>query len=407
VAERVDGGFRQTVAIKLIGGVHPGLHERFARERQILAELRHPNIAQLLDGGESEDGMPYFALEYIEGRSLVEHVEASQPDLGARLGLLVRVAEALAYAHRRKVLHRDIKPGNILVTPDGGVKLLDFGIAKFIDQPGHPTLTRQLVGPMTPEYAAPEQFRGEALTASTDIYQFGVLMFRVLSGRSPYRVDSGDALAFARAVCDEAPQSLDALLRSEPSGPAPRPVAESRHQRSDRQRRLDMDRIVRRCLEKVPQKRYPSMDALIADIEAVRAHAQPQARRRFELRRAGLAAILLLSLTAAGLTLSRLERLGWWPGAPSASRPQVRSASSPSAPGGASADKTRPPGTLRAPAGAAATARFPGTPARASTGRRTRTRHGGRCPGNIPPSCTRNRGRCRGAARDRRRRPPR
>jgi serine/threonine protein kinase len=305
-AERVDGGFRQTVAIKLIGGVHPGLRERFARERQILAELRHPNIAQLLDGGESADGMPYFALEYIEGRSLLDHVQAGELDLDARLALLVRAAEALAYAHRRKVLHRDIKPGNILVTPEGGVKLLDFGIAKLLDDAGQPTLTRQLLGPMTPEYAAPEQFRGEPLGVATDVYQFGVLMFRVLSGRSPYRVDSTDALAFANAVCDEAPQSLDAVLRSEPSHPTPRISSPTPRRRSQRQRRLDLDRILRRCLEKLPERRYASMDALIADLEAVRSDLAPAARLSFARRRVRLATALLAMLALAAVLLWRL-----------------------------------------------------------------------------------------------------
>jgi serine/threonine protein kinase len=310
-AERVDGGFRQTVAIKLIGGVFPGLRERFALERQILAELRHPNIAQLLDGGETADGMPYFALEYIEGRSLIEHAEATGADLDVRLGLLVRAAEALAYAHRRKVLHRDIKPGNILVTSEGGVKLLDFGIAKLLDDGGQPALTRQLLGPMTPEYAAPEQFRGEALTVATDIYQFGVLMFRLIAGRSPYRVDSSDALAFANAVCEEAPLSLDAALRSEPSHPGPRAASTTRR-RSERQRRLDLDRILRRCLEKAPERRYASMDALIADLEAVRADAKPQARRRFDRRRAGIAAIGTGVLLAFAALLWRLPPLVPW-----------------------------------------------------------------------------------------------
>jgi serine/threonine protein kinase len=310
-AERVDGGFRQTVAIKLIGGVYPGLRERFARERQILAELRHPNIAQLLDGGESADGMPYFALEYIAGRSLIEHADAVQADLDTRLGLLVRAAEALAYAHRRKVLHRDIKPGNILVTSDGGVKLLDFGIAKLLDDTGQPTLTRQLLGPMTPEYAAPEQFRGEALTVATDVYQFGVLMFRLLAGRSPYRVDSSDALAFANAVCDEAPLSLDAALRSEPSQPEARAAATTRR-RSRRQRRLDLDRILRRCLEKLPERRYPSMDALIADLEAVRADSAPSARISFERRRGWIAAIGVALLLGSALLLWRFPPQALW-----------------------------------------------------------------------------------------------
>jgi serine/threonine protein kinase len=298
--ERVEGGFRQRVAVKLIGGVHPHLHERFARERQILAELRHPNIPQLFDGGETDDGMPYFVLEYVEGINIIDYADGSGADLDARLALLVKVAEALAYAHRRKVLHRDIKPSNILVTDEGAVKLLDFGISKLLDDASQPTLTRQVLGPMTPEYAAPEQFRGEELGVATDIYQFGVLLFRLLGGRSPYRREHEEGLALSRAVCDEAPRSLLALLESGTAASSPSASAEGRR-RSLRQRRIDLDRIARRCLEKLPARRYPSMEALIADLEAVRGDTAPEARLHSDRRRLAWGGIgLALLLAVAG-----------------------------------------------------------------------------------------------------------
>lgn len=309
-AERVEGGFRQRVAIKLIAGVHPGLHERFARERQIVAELRHPNIPQLFDGGETEDGMPYFVLEYVEGRNLLEHADAVGADLDARLTLLVRVADALMYAHRQKVLHRDIKPSNILVTGDGAVKLLDFGIAKLLDQTGQPTLTKQLLGPMTPDFAAPEQFRGEPLGVATDIYQFGVLMFWLLAGRSPYRVESADSLAFARAVCDESPLSLRQASPGDVSAPD---TADPERRRRQRQRRIDLERIIGRCLAKSPEQRYPDMQALLADLEAVRSQTAPEVSQRWERRRWRLAGLLvaLLLLAGAGLALLPESAFEW------------------------------------------------------------------------------------------------
>ncbi len=282
--ERVEGGFRQQVAIKLISGMHPGLHQRFARERQILAELKHPNIPQLFDGGETEDGMPFLVQEYVEGTNLIEFATARGADLDLRLGLLVKVAEALAYAHRRKVLHRDIKPGNILVTGDGAVKLLDFGIAKLLEDTDQPTLTQHLIGPMTPEYAAPEQFRGGAVGVATDIYQFGVLAFHLLAGRSPYRVSSVDSQAFANAVCEQAPLSLLAAIDTRP-GHSLGDTSNTGRRRSRRQRLNDLDRILQRCLEKDPTRRYADMVALIADLEAVRAEVVPAARRQQDRRR--------------------------------------------------------------------------------------------------------------------------
>ena len=298
--QRVDGGFRQTVAIKLVSGIHPGLTARFERERQILAELRHPHIAQLLDGGETGDGMPYFALEYIDGRPITEYADAIDADVDARLRLLIEVAEALAYAHRRNVIHRDIKPSNILVSADGHVKLLDFGIAKLLKGDSGPTLTQQRMGPMTPEYAAPEQFHGSELSAATDVYQFGVLLFRLLAGRLPYRANADDGLAWARAVSEQEPLSLTSALKdARRAAGAATPSGEVTLRRFALRRGADLDAIVRRCLAKAPGARYPSMDALIADLQAYL--APPRARRpRHALALwTGVGALLLVAATLA------------------------------------------------------------------------------------------------------------
>jgi len=297
--QRIDGGFRQTVAIKLVSGIHPGLNARFERERQILAELRHPHIAQLLDGGETADGMPYFALEYIDGRPITEYADAIAADVDARLRLLIEVAEALAYAHRRNVIHRDIKPSNILVSADGHVKLLDFGIAKLLKGDSGPTLTQQRMGPMTPEYAAPEQFHGSELSAATDVYQFGVLLFRLLAGRLPYRANADDGLAWARAVSEQEPLSLTSALKdARRAAGAATPSGEVTLRRFALRRGADLDAIVRRCLAKAPGARYPSMDALIADLQSYLAPARARRPPRALLLWAGVGALLLAAYVA-------------------------------------------------------------------------------------------------------------
>ncbi len=304
--QRVDGGFRQTVAIKLVSGIHPGLNARFARERQILAELRHPQIAQLLDGGETEDGMPYFTLEYVDGQAITEFADTQNAGVDQRLRLLIEVAEALAYAHRRDVIHRDIKPTNILVTGDGHVKLLDFGIAKLLKGDTGPTLTHQQMGPMTPEYAAPEQFRGGTITAATDVYQFGVLMFRLLSGRLPYRATAQDGLAWARAVSEEEPISLSGAMiqaRKQLHSDPPSPDIDLR--RYSTRNSHDLEQVVRRCLAKEKSKRYGSMDAVIADLQE---YLVPNSMRVPLWRRVSRTITALLMIAAVAM-------MGWryWP----------------------------------------------------------------------------------------------
>ncbi|MGH8240395.1 MAG: serine/threonine-protein kinase, partial [Steroidobacteraceae bacterium] len=193
LAERVDGLIDRPVALKLPHLIaHSGLAERMARERAILAALNHPHIARLYDAGLGDDGQPYLALEYVAGRPLDVHCRSGdngQPlDLRARLRLFLQVVNAVAYAHGKLIIHRDLKPANILVTAEGEVRLLDFGIAKLLeDGVAHDSALTEL-GPraLTPDYASPEQIRGEPLTVAADVYALGVLLYELLTDRLPY-----------------------------------------------------------------------------------------------------------------------------------------------------------------------------------------------------------------------------
>jgi len=305
--ERVEGGFRQTVAIKLIHGSHPEIVERFARERQILAELRHPRIAQLLDGGETSDGLPYFTMEYVGGQNLAEHADAIGADIDARVQLLLQVGEGLAHAHRQQVLHRDIKPSNIVVCADGQVKLLDFGIARLLAGTDQTALTIDQVGPMTPDYAAPEQFTGAPLTVATDIYQFGTLAFRLITGRLPLQAANSGAYTWGRAVAEQPPMTLAEALREARQGSQLVPMADA-GQRFRLRRPAELQCVFDRMLAKQPQDRYQDMPAVLADLEAwlqgraVAARPLPGQRRWPML--AALVALLLLAV--ALMTFDRL-----------------------------------------------------------------------------------------------------
>jgi len=269
LAERADGKFSQQVALKVVQtGVGASAHERFERERQILARLVHPNIAPLYDGGELADGQAFYTMEYVDGAPITLYCVEAGCDIDARVRLLRDVAATLAYAHRNLVVHRDIKPSNILVTDAGRVKLLDFGIAKLIgaDTTGKtPTLTAQ-AGPMTPDYAAPEQFRNEPITVATDVYQFGMLCFRVFTGAAPYRVDPADHYAWARAVAEDEPISLARAFDSDSLRSAWGNQIDAKHLRGVLSG--DLNAIVRKMLAKGPADRYTSMDAVCADFNA-------------------------------------------------------------------------------------------------------------------------------------------
>ena len=205
-AERADGLYDKQVAIKFVrvGFDTKSILERFRQERQVLASLDHPNIARLLDGGTTEEGIPYLVMELIEGIPFDQYCASHDLNITDRLKLFMQVCSAVQYAHQHLVIHRDIKPGNILVTKEGVPKLLDFGIAKILDPAAGSQATA--INPMTPEYASPEQVRGEPITTATDVYSLGVVLYQLLTGRSPYPKTTHVPHEYARAICEYEPE---------------------------------------------------------------------------------------------------------------------------------------------------------------------------------------------------------
>jgi serine/threonine protein kinase/TolB-like protein/Tfp pilus assembly protein PilF len=264
-AERVDGEFSQKVAVKLIkrGMDTDFIVRRFRHERQILASLNHPNIARLLDGGTTADDSPYFIMEFIEGEPFLKYCEKKNLDLRQKLELFLQVCAAIAYAHKRKIIHRDIKPSNILVTGDGVPKLLDFGIAKILEADSiHESLmpTATAMRLMTPEYASPEQVRGEQITPATDQYSLGVLLYELITGMRPYKFPSRAPHEIARVICEEIP--------NEPSsGSFEKISTDNSDFRFDKDFCKNLDRVVLKTLRKNPLERYVSVDEFSADIE--------------------------------------------------------------------------------------------------------------------------------------------
>jgi tetratricopeptide (TPR) repeat protein len=255
-AVRDQDEFHQRVAIKLVkrGMDSDMILLRFRTERQILARLEHPNIARLLDGGATEDGQPYFAMEFVEGEPIDEYCRKNQLNLNGRLKLFQQVASAVHYAHQNLVVHRDLKPSNILVTSTGTVKLLDFGIAKVLRaEPGEGTtgLTGASQRPMTPEYASPEQVRGESITTATDVYSLGIVLYELLCGERPYRIESRLQSEIERIICLEEPARPSTATK----GPARRELAG------------DLDNIVLMALRKEPRFRYGSVEQFREDVQ--------------------------------------------------------------------------------------------------------------------------------------------
>jgi non-specific serine/threonine protein kinase/serine/threonine-protein kinase len=276
-AARIDGQFDQQVAIKLVrvGLGSSFIVERFLHERQILASLNHPNIARLLDGGTTDDGVPYLVMELIEGERIDFYCQEQRLSVSDRLRLFLEVCSAVQYAHQRLVIHRDIKPGNILVTKAGVPKLLDFGIAKIVDPAGDAETT--VARPMTPEYASPEQIRGEAITTATDVYSLGVVLYQLLTGRSPYRISTKTPLGLSRAITETDPQRPSTIVMSPVRADenASACAIRSEEMMSAREptparlrRRLagDIDSILLMALRKEPERRYRSVEQFADDI---------------------------------------------------------------------------------------------------------------------------------------------
>ena len=256
LAEQVGPDFRRPIAVKVIRhGFSSALFvRRFQTERRILAALSHPNIAALLDGGATVDGLPYFAMEYVAGTPLNEYCEARRLGVAARIGLFRTICGAIQYAHQSLVVHRDLKPGNILVTPEGVPMLLDFGLAKVLE-PGAdaaPDGTATDLRIFTPAYASPEQVKGEPITTASDVYSLGALLYVLLTGKRPYRVTSGGADELARAVVEQ-----------EPTRPS---LAVPGDFRLSRSLEGDLDTIVLKAMNKDPRRRYASAEQLSEDL---------------------------------------------------------------------------------------------------------------------------------------------
>jgi serine/threonine-protein kinase len=303
LAERRDADFEQRAGLKVMRlAADDRLAERFHRERQVLAGLEHPNIARLLDGGTTEEGLPFFAMEYVQGRPIDRYCEEESLPTDERLSLFLEACSAVGHAHRNLVVHRDLKPSNILVTSDATPKLLDFGIAKFLtDGPGVGSATR--LPALTPEYASPEQLAGGKITTATDIYSLGVLLYRLLTGRTPH--PTGE-------------MSLPELAKERAQAP-PRPSAVV-HGSLARRLRGDLDSIVLKALRPEPELRYGSVEALAEDLQrhldgqpvGARKGTFPYLLGKFMRRHkvpAAAASLLALALVAGLLVTDRAARV--------------------------------------------------------------------------------------------------
>ncbi|MET0556334.1 MAG: serine/threonine-protein kinase [Vicinamibacteria bacterium] len=280
-AVRADDAYRKAVAIKLVpeAGVSDVARQRFLDERQILAGLDHPNIARLLDGGETDDGLPYLVMELVSGQRIDEFCDAQRLGVAGRVQLFTAVAAAVHHAHRNLVVHRDLKPANVLVTAEGVAKLLDFGIARLRDPAaaGDAVPTVTALRAMTPEYASPEQVRGEPLTVATDVYSLGVLLYELLTGHRPYRVKGDGPAPMLAAVCEqEAEVPSDAVTRREERTDGGRTITVDPEEIGRvrglsagalrRQLQGDLDTIVLKALRKEPGQRYGSAEAFADDL---------------------------------------------------------------------------------------------------------------------------------------------
>lgn len=265
LAVRDDDHFKKEVAIKLVkrGMDTDSMLARFRQERQILANLEHPFIARLLDGGATDDGLPYFVMEYVDGLPITRYCAEKDLDIAARLNVFRMVCEAIQYAHQNLVVHRDLKPGNILITKEGIPKLLDFGIAKVIrpdERQELQTVTEREARMMTPDYASPEQILGRPSTTSTDIYALGAVLYEILTRQRPHRFQSSSLAEMERVICEVEPERPSLAIRRIAEG-APR-----LQEMQSRQLSGDLDNIVLTAMRKDPLRRYPSVAELAEDL---------------------------------------------------------------------------------------------------------------------------------------------
>ena len=308
-AIRADGQFKKRVALKLVRSGYGSdfVLERFRAERQILASLEHPNIAQLLDGGTTEDGVPYLVMELVEGVPIDTYCDQQYLSVTERLQLFRRVCNGVEYAHQHLVVHRDIKPSNIFVSKDGTPKLLDFGIAKIVGETG--TVDATVDRPMTPEFASPEQVCGGPITTASDVYSLGVVLYRLLTCRSPYQTKTTSAHELTRAIAETEP---DIPSMAAQKGPIEsKAVPEGSQARLGRRLRGDLDAIVLKALRKKPAHRFGSVEQFSEDIRRHLEGLPVYARKgtwsyhsvKFVRRHSGavIGAVLILTAILAGV----------------------------------------------------------------------------------------------------------
>ncbi len=339
-AVRADGEYKQQVALKIVrwelGAELAGA--RFKYERQILARLDHSNIAKILDGGTTAEGVPFFVMELVEGQRLDVYCDAQKLATTDRLKLFLQICSAVQYAHQRLIIHRDLKPGNILVNEEGVPKLLDFGIAKILassEDSAQPEQTMSVLRLLTPQYASPEQVKGEPITTASDVYSLGVVLYELLTGRTPYNVPTLTPHEISRAVCETEPERPSTAARRKTTAvtvdygdeqpedrAAPSAVREGTAEKLSKRLSGDLDNIVLMALRKEPQRRYASVDQFAQDIRRHLGHLPVLARKdtfgyrasKFVARhRAGvvmaaMVTIALLSLTAITIRQARIAR---------------------------------------------------------------------------------------------------